>query len=94
MDIRVQLLSFFVSFLFGIFYFINSFVILYYLRKFNRYIGVFISSLYGVFMAFLYIYFMYKINYADIHLYFILFLFLGFLIGKLIVNALKNYIFM
>lgn len=79
MNSTVQLISFFVSFVYGIFFYLTS--------VFNKFIisnrkflfKFLITLIFVVDIVILYIYIMFKINYGIIHPYFLLVLFLGYL---------------
>jgi len=99
MQNEIQLLSFFVSFLFGIlFAFLNEFnnkII----TKGKKTFKITTTFLFIINISLLYLLLMYKINEGVIHLYFLLFITLGYIISfpkvKVLtksVNKLSNYI--
>ena len=81
MNYKIQLVSFLVSFLFGIFLYFTSLLNYKFIQKLSIFIKYVVTFVYIVDVALLYVLFMYKINYGVIHIYFLLLLFCGFLFG-------------
>lgn len=83
MKIDVQLLSFLVSFLYGIGFYLFTRFNKFMLSNKNNVIKFLVTLVFIIDVVILYIYFMYKINYGNIHPYFVVFVVLGFLfMGK------------
>ncbi len=79
MTTKLQLLSFLVSFLFGIFFYFTSLLNYKLIHKHSVLLKYGITFIYSVILSLLYILIMFKVNYGVIHIYFIGMLFLGFL---------------
>ena len=90
MNSYIQLISFFVSFIYGIFFYL--------LTRFNRYILVnkgwflkfFITMIFIIDIVILYIYILYKINHGYFHLYFLITVIIGYLITYVFYLKIKN----
>lgn len=81
MNYKLQLLSFLVSFLFGIFFYFTSLLNHKIIKKHSIVLQYMITFIYILDISLLYILLMYKVNYGIIHVYFIGMLFLGFVFG-------------
>jgi hypothetical protein len=81
MDYKIQLLSFLFSFIFGIFFYITSFLNYKMINKYNVILRYLITIAFIIDISLLYILMMYKINYGVIHIYFVMVLFIGYYIG-------------
>ncbi len=81
MNYKLQLLSLFFSFLFGIFFYFSSLLNYKMIKKHSLFIKYGITFVYIFDIALLYVLLMYKINYGIIHAYFLLLLAGGFLFG-------------
>ena len=90
MNSYIQLISFLVSFLYGIFFYL--------LTRFNKYILVnrklffkfFITLIFIIDIVILYIYILYKINHGYFHLYFLITVIIGFLVTHVFYPKIKN----
>lgn len=82
MVLEIQIQSLIVSFVFGMFISL-LYNLLYFLLYNNKKVILIISDLlFCISLSLLYFYIMYKINYANIHPYFLCMLLIGFLIGN------------
>lgn len=81
MDYKIQLLSFAFSFLYGLFFYYTGFFNYHFIKKSPILLQYLISFVYILDIVLLYILILYKINYGVVHVYFLIFLFLGFLLG-------------
>ena len=90
MNYKLQIISFIVSFLFGCFFYLTSFLNFKLIHKFSKILKYFITILYVLDIALLYILLMYKINSGIIHIYFVLVLFLGFFLTSLYGKKLQK----
>lgn len=90
MNSTVQLISFLVSFIYGI--------IFYLLTRFNKYIienrkivfRFIITLIFIIDIAILYIYIIYRINHGYFHIYFIFTVIIGFIITHVFYGKIKN----
>lgn len=90
MNSKIQVLSFAISFLYGIFFFL--------LTKFNKYIvggkkiffQFIVTLIFIIDIVILYIYIMYKINFGIIHPYFLMILLLGYYLTAISFNKIKK----
>jgi len=92
MDYKIQLLSFLLSFLFGIFFsFVSQFHydLVFSLKKFMRYL---LTFLFILDISLGYILMMYYINDGVIHLYFVGVTLLGYGCEKYFTNYVKKYV--
>jgi hypothetical protein len=90
MDIKIQLLSFLFSFLFGIFFYFTSFINYKMIKNYSVIFRYLISLFYALDIALLYILMMYKINYGVIHIYFVMILFVGYYMGMIYCKKLRK----
>lgn len=81
MNYKLQLLSFLVSFLFGIFFYFSSLLNHKLIKKHSMVFRYIITFVYILDISLLYVLLMYKVNYGVIHVYFIGVLFIGFYTG-------------
>ncbi len=91
MNYKIQLLSFLVSFLFGIFFYFTSLLNHKMIAKQNSILKYATTLLYIVVISLLYVLLMYKVNYGVIHIYFLIVLFLGFYCGWLYCQKFKKF---
>ena len=91
MNYKLQLLSFLVSFLFGIFFYFTSLFNHKMISKQPILIKYIITLLYVLVISLLYVLLMYKVNYGVIHIYFLFILFLGFYCGWLYCKKFRNF---
>ena len=92
MDYRIQLMSFLVSFLFGIFFsFISRFHydLVYSLKAFMRYL---LSFLFILDISLLYVLLLYYVNHGVLHFYFLCVTFLGYFSENYIFLNVKKYV--
>jgi hypothetical protein len=82
MNLEVQIQSMIISFIYGLFvsFLYNLFYFILYSK--NKVILVLSDLLFNVLLSLLFFYIMFKINYANIHPYFLLLLICGFFIGN------------
>ncbi len=90
MNYKLQLISFLFSFLYGIFFYASSLLHKKIIQKHSWFIQYFITFLYVLMVAILYVLLMYKVNYGVIHIYFILVLFCGFYFGFVYLKKLRK----
>lgn len=91
MNYKLQLLSFLVSFLFGIFFYFTSLLNYKIIKKHSVVLQYMITFAYILDISLLYILLMYKVNYGIIHIYFVGMLFLGFVFGWLYCKKLRKF---
>lgn len=89
MDSYTQLLSFIFSFCYGYLFYILTRFNHYILLNKNTVFKLFINMVFVIDIVILYIYEMFKINKGVIHIYFIIVLILGFIIGNFTYDKLK-----
>ncbi len=90
MNSTIQLISFLVSFIYGILFYL--------LTRFNKYIienrrivfRFIITLIFIIDIAILYIYIMYRINHGYFHIYFIFTVILGFVVTHVFYRKIKN----
>ncbi len=90
MNYKIQLISFVFSFLFGLFFYFTSLLNYKLIKKHSAVLKYIITTIYIIDISLIYILLMYKINYGVIHIYFILLLFCGFLVGWLYSKKLRK----
>lgn len=78
MNSYVQVISLLVSFIYGIVFYILSKFNKYIISNKNNIVKLLVTTVYVVDMVIIYIFIMYKINFGNIHPYFIISLILGF----------------
>lgn len=95
MDYKIQLLSFFVSFIFGIFFYILSVFNYKLINKYNKLMQYILTFVYMIFISLCYTYLLFKINNGNIHPYFLLLVLAGFVltnqIKKVLIKNVKFY---
>lgn len=91
MNYKLQLISFLVSFLFGIFFYFTSLFNHKIIKKHSIVLQYLITFVYILDISLLYILLMYKVNYGVIHIYFIGMLFLGFAFGFVYCKKLRKF---
>ena len=92
MDYKIQLLSFLVSFLFGIFFCFTNYgnkKLIYNKKIIFQYI---ITFLYMINITLIYIVVLYKVNIGIFHIYFLIMVLLGYLFGLWIMKYVKKYV--
>ncbi len=80
MNSYVQVLSFVVSFIYGLVFYLLSYVNKIMINNKNNVIKLLITLVFVIDMVILYIYIMYKINYGMIHPYFVAVVFIGYIV--------------
>lgn len=91
MNYKLQLISFLVSFLFGIFFYFTSLLNHKIIKKHSVVLQYIITFVYILDVSLLYILLMYKVNFGVIHIYFIGMLFLGFAFGCVYCKKLRKF---
>lgn len=81
MNSYVQVISLLVSFIYGIVFYILSNFNKYIISNKNNIVKLLVTTVYVVDMVIIYIFIMYKINFGNIHPYFIISLILGFVLS-------------
>ena len=81
MNSCVQVISLLVSFIYGIVFYILSKFNKYIISNKNNIVKLLVTTVYVVDMVIIYIFIMYKINFGNIHPYFIISLILGFVLS-------------
>ena len=81
MNSYVQVISLLVSFIYVIVFYILSKFNKYIISKKNNIVKLLVTTVYVVDMVIIYIFIMYKINFGNIHPYFIISLILGFVLS-------------
>ncbi|MCI8467756.1 MAG: hypothetical protein HFI08_06200 [Bacilli bacterium] len=92
MDYQLQLLSFLISFLFGLFFSFTSRVhynFVFSLKKLWRYI---LTGLFILDIALFYVLLMYYFNHGIVHIYFVGVTFIGYFIEKRLTLYVKKYV--
>ncbi len=81
MNSNIQIISFVVSFIYGlIFYFVTK-INFYLIKDLKLYLKHILTFIYTLDMAIIYIIILYHINRGYFHIYFMMLVFLGFIIG-------------
>lgn len=97
MNSALQLLSFLVSFIYGIIFCLITLLNFKLIEKLKRYIQHIITFIYVIDMTIIYIIILYNLNKGYFHIYFIMMVFVGYLVGfvlykkfisKIIVNKI------
>lgn len=91
MNYKLQLLSFVVSFLFGIFFYFSSLLNYKIIKNHPIFLQYFVTFIYILVISLVYVLIMYKVNYGVIHIYFIGVLLLGFICGCVYCKKLKKF---
>ena len=81
MNSYVQVISLLVSFIYGIVFYILSKFNKYIISNKNNIVKLLVTTVYVVDMVIIYIFIMYKINFGNIHPYFIISLILGLVLS-------------
>lgn len=81
MNSYVQVISLLVSFIYGIVFYILSKFNKYIVSNKNNIVKLLVTTVYVVDMVIIYIFIMYKINFGNIHPYFIISLIFGFVLS-------------
>lgn len=81
MNLETQIQSLIVSFVYGLFYSLIYNIFYAFLYCNNKILRIITNLVFNVSLTILFFYIMYLINYGNIHIYFIIFLLLGFFIG-------------
>ncbi len=84
MNSNLQLISFIVSFGFGIFFYYLTILNFYLIKKFKVIIQHILTFIYTIDMTIIYIIIMYHLNKGYFHIYFIIMVFIGFFTGFII----------
>lgn len=92
MDNAIQLVSFLVSFLYGMFIYFTSLLNYKIILNKNIYFKYLISICYTVVISLLYVIIMYKINEGVIHIYFVITILLGFILSFKCLKSVKYYL--
>lgn len=83
MNSYVQVLSFVVSFIYGLVFYLLSYANKIMINNKNNVIKLLITLVFVIDMVILYIYIMYKINFGMIHPYFVAVVFIGYIVMML-----------
>ena len=90
MNSNIQIISFIVSFIYGvIFYFVTK-INFYLIKDLKLYLKHILTFIYTLDMAIIYIIILYHLNRGYFHIYFIMLVFLGFIIGYIIDKKLSK----
>lgn len=92
MNSYVQVISFLVSFIYGIAFYLFARFNKFMLSNKNNVIKLLVTLVFVIDMVILYIYLMYKINFGIIHPYFVLVVILGFFFMLKIYEKCKKYV--
>ena len=84
MSSALQLISFLVSFLYGIFFYFLTSLNFYLIKDLKLYLKHILTFVYVIDITIIYIIIFYHLNKGYFHIYFILMVFVGFLIGYII----------
>lgn len=84
MTSKMQLISFFISFIFGIFFFFLTEINFKLIKDLKRYLQHILTFIYVLDIIISYIIIFYHLNKGYFHIYFILMVFIGFLVGYII----------
>ena len=90
MNSNIQIISFVVSFIYGlIFYFVTK-INFYLIKDLKLYLKHILTFIYTLDMAIIYIIILYHLNKGYFHIYFIMVVFLGFIMGYIIDKKLSK----
>ncbi len=92
MTSNMQLISFVVSFIFGLSFYFLTYLNFQLIKDLKKIIQHFLTFLYVLDMTFIYIIIFYKLNNGYFHIYFILMVIVGFLTGTLVKKYLISKI--
>ena len=90
MDLKVQLFSFFVSYFYGMFFYLTLELNKKMLYSSKMFIKIVFSFLFVFFHTLFYFLFLMYINYGYIHLYFFINILLGYIICQMIYKKIVN----
>lgn len=91
MDYKIQLISLFISYLFGLLFYFLSMVNYIIIKKLNKGFQYILTFIYMVIISLCYTYILFKINNGNVHPYFLILVLVGFVCGKQIKKVLiKN----
>lgn len=93
MNSNMQLLSFLVSFLFGIVFCLLTITNFKLIEKLKKYLQHIITFMYVIDMIILYIIMLYKLNNGYFHIYFIMMVMVGYLVGYILYKKILSKIF-
>ncbi len=98
MNIYVQIVSFIVSFMFGVFYYVTSTINESIIKSKSMPLKIIITFLFISNNVIIYLIILYKLNYAEFHLYFMILMLVGYYCGyklrKLLVKQKKRLAFL
>ncbi len=86
----IQIISFLISFIYGIFFYLLSKFNYYILNNKSKIIRLIITTIFIIDIVILYIYIIYKINHGYFHLYFLITLIIGFSISNVYYYKIKD----
>lgn len=92
MDSYTQLLIIFISFTYGILFYLLAKYNLWMIKNLNTFLKYLFTLLFIVDIVIIYIYIIYKINQGIFHIYFLISLFLGYLLMSYFFPKFANYI--
>lgn len=90
MDYKLQLISLLVSFLYGIFFYLTSVLNFKIIKNCHKIFMYIITFIYMSDVSILYVSIMYKVNNGYIHIYFLIMLLIGFIIGYKLLKVIKK----
>lgn len=91
MTSKIQLLSFSISFLFGVCFYYLSIINFNLIKDFKSYLKHIITCIYVFDIIIIYVIILYKLNNGYFHIYFLLMVILGYISGYFINNLIKKY---
>ena len=86
----IQIISFLISFIYGIFFYLLSRFNKYILDNKKKLITLIITTIFIIDIVILYIYIIYKINHGYFHIYFLITVIIGFSLTNIYYYKLKN----
>lgn len=92
MNYKLQLLSFLVSFIYGIFFYITSKLNNKLIKNKSILFQYIITMLYIINLVLLYVIIIYKTNKGIFHIYFIILLVIGYIIASISAKSVKKYV--
>lgn len=90
MSSSIQLLSFFISFVFGIFFNLLTILNFKIISNLKKYLQHIITFIYVMDIIIIYVIILYHINNGQFHIYFILMVIIGYVVGYLIYSKLLS----